>query len=385
MKRLLVFRPGLAANGTAFEAQLLIYRWLQQQHGWQFTLVRSEDDRFTSSTFEVVALPREAYRSVAGLPLVGPLARRRFLEPLFAGADGVVTVDPTIYAQGLLAIGAAQGKPVFFDTSVTNLGTKRGLVWQAKRALVSPSVRQAAGIVATVPKCLERFRDIGLFDEAIAEKFVVMGHPVDGERFRPPARTEEAGPVRVVVVSRLLPEKGLHYVLEAMQPLLRAGSAELQIVGAGPLRGLLQREVRERGVADRVEFLPPVPHERLPALLGAADLFVNHAAGNSVWEEYFGALNVEAMACGLPCVVSSDGGIPWVIREKGVALLVQSRDVAGLRQALSLLVRSPERRRRMGERARAYALQHYGLDVVGERYHRMLLRGFGITEPAPEV
>ena len=115
----------------------------------------------------------------------------------------------------------------------------------------------------------------------------------------------------------------------------------LQLLGAGPMRAMLEWETAHRGLDGKVQLLAPVSHRELPAIYGQADVFVNHALATSTWEEFFGAVNLEAMACGLPCVLSANGGIPYVVREEGTALFVAERDVSGIHGAVAGLLEEP--------------------------------------------
>lgn len=380
MTHLISFRPGVAANGTAFEAMALIYKYLQKHYGYRVTVVKSAADSFEDAALTVVSVPPYNW-NVSGYTSIWPLPwfNGQYLQSVFASADGILTVDPTIYSQGLLAIRKAKelGRPVWFDASRTDWANSRGLAWKTKQRVLKAALQQTTGIIVTVPKCIERFRDIRLFDAAIASKFTIMGHPVDMQEFMPfPKRSSQDGILRVLVVSRLIPEKGLLYILEAMSPLLHSrDDVQLQILGAGPLESLLQREVAERGLNHKVVFLKPVPHEKLPAILGSADIYVNHAVSLSQWEEFFGAANLEAMACGLPCVLSTSGGIPYAIREEDVAILVAERDIIQLRSALTHLLTSEQARQKLGQRARDYVERYYALPLIAAKYHRMLQQG----------
>jgi glycosyltransferase involved in cell wall biosynthesis len=378
--KIVAFRPGLIGNGTAFECMALIYKYLQDRHGFSFTMVKSEEDRYEDPALEVVSIPAKLWRPIPQTPFFWPSpTRRNRIDKLLSQADGVLTVDPAFYPQGLLAIRAAHrlGKPVWFDASVTLMGMGKTIQWRIAKRVVRPEIARTTGIIVTVPKCIERFRDQALFSEQNADKFCIMGHPVDCGMFCPrPGIVREEGPIRVVVVSRLVPEKGLLYILEAIEPLMRENAAlYLQIVGEGPLKPLLKKEVRERQLDSRVEFLPPVPHRELPQILAMADIFVNHAVAISGWEEFFGVANLEAMACGLPCVLSNNGGITHVMRGDDAACLIAERDVIGMRRALRELVDDPQRRRVMGEQGRRYVQEYYDISVIGEKYRRMLEEG----------
>jgi glycosyltransferase involved in cell wall biosynthesis len=115
-------------------------------------------------------------------------------------------------------------------------------------------------------------------------------------------------------------------------------------------------------VGEGTEQLPPGPQRRLlgcrddmPALYAAADIFLlasHFGEGTSV------AL-AEAMACGLPVIVTDVGDNGAVAQDAG--LVVKARDGDSLRQALSRLVRDPALRARAGETAHARAAG-FGVD-----------------------
>lgn len=386
MSHLLFFRVGAIANESAFEAMSLIYQCLQEKYGYQITIVKSEHDNYQNEAFKIVSISEKAWKVNKYLSLfLMPGLQDSSLRRMFAEADGIVTVDPTAYSQGLLGINEAQraGKPVWLDTSITVPETRRDLMWKLQRRGILKALAQTTGIIATGPKCLERFQDLALLDEAIASKFTIMGHPADTQRFVLQAKlSARDGILRVLVVSRLVPEKGLLYILEAMTPLLRErNNLQLQLIGTGPLKSLLSREVSERALEDKVLFRNPVPHGELAEIIGSADLFVSHAVSTSGWEEYFGASNIEAMSCGLPCVLTSSGGTPYTVREKDVAVMVEDRNIIQLRTAIAQLLDSESERLEMGQRARNYVERYYAVATIAEKYHRMLQRGMalGIT------
>lgn len=116
---------------------------------------------------------------------------------------------------------------------------------------------------------------------------------------------------------RLVSEKGVKELVEAVaelndKPLARP--LVLMLVGAGPLKPMLM----ERASSCQWLKLPDaVPHQELPNLLQAMDLLVlgSHPVHTKTvcWEEQFGHILIEAMACGCVAAGSSSGAIPEVI------------------------------------------------------------------------
>lgn len=381
MVHLLSYRPGVISNGTAFEAMASIYKYLQKNYGYEFTIVKSKADNYDDPSFKVISISSCDWKNqLSYLPLVTLLDQSSEVEALLNKIDGVLTVDPTAYSQGLFAIKKSNylKKPVWFDTSKTNLRAVKTLDWRLKRKfLVKESIKCCTGIIATVPKCLERFQDLGLLDESVASKFYIMGHPVDMNQFKSCERLSKSDHIlRVLVVSRMVPEKGLLYILEAMTPILENNpQVQLQLLGSGILKPLIEQQVYERGLNNQVVFLNPVPHKELALILKQADVFVSHALSTASWEEYFGAANLEAMACELPCVLTSSGGISYAVRENDAAIFVDERNIIQLREAVIHLLGNEQKRIEIGRKARGYVERHYSLPVIAQRYHQMLQKG----------
>jgi glycogen(starch) synthase len=133
------------------------------------------------------------------------------------------------------------------------------------------------------------------------------------------------------------------------------------LVGDGPERPALERDVGRLGLGDRVRFLGFVPHDLVPAVLTHADVLVLP----SLYEE-LGTVLLEAMWVGLPIVASRTGGIPDVIEDGINGLLVPPGDPRVLAGAIDRLLGSPDLARRLAEAARQGAKQ-YDWEVLAER------------------
>jgi glycosyltransferase involved in cell wall biosynthesis len=367
-------RPGVAENETAFEAMAKIYKWLEDRRDCTFRIVTSESDSFTDPELSVSSIPKKAWApTVPNIPIfLRRFQYRNHLDPTIEWADVVLTLDPTIFYQGALVIDRShrKGTPVLFDASKTIADTDPH--WHLIRPRLERAVADTTRIIATVPKVLERYREIGLFEAIDLSGFRIMGHPVDTAQFSPPVERDDNSPTQVISVTRMVPEKGVYYTLEALDPLIRRGEITLSFLGQGPMEASIRAEAERREIADGVRLLGTVPHDEVPDVLRAADVFVNHAVSTDSWEEYFGAANLEAMACGLPCVLTDCGGISYVIREEGVATFVPQRDVSALRKAVETLATDVDERRKLGTAARDYVERTYAIDIIGDRFMRML-------------
>jgi phosphatidylinositol alpha-mannosyltransferase len=165
---------------------------------------------------------------------------------------------------------------------------------------------------------------------------VVYFHP-NGRR---PADALTRGP-RLLFLGRLDPRNGLDTMLAAMPAVLEAfPSAQLIVVGDGPLRGRYERAARP--LAGSVRFAGQVFDER-PEYYGGADMYLCPTSRAS-----FGITLLEAMACGTPMVVSDIIGFRELIDGGAEAVLVPASDPHAWARAVIALTSDPARRERMG-------------------------------------
>lgn len=218
----------------------------------------------------------------------------------------------------------------------------------------------------------------GIADEAVAggiarERLVWMPNPVDVEEFAPAAdkaalRRElgfEAAARVVAYVGRLAEEKELPTLLSALARLKeRYPEARAVLVGDGPERGALERQVNELGLADRVVFTGRQPIPNVIRYLQASDVFALLSE-----REGFPCALAEAMAVGMPSLVSRIPANEQLVREDVEGRLVGYRDVEATTKALEDLLCAPAvRAAEMGRRARQVILENYSTELIAQRY-----------------
>ncbi len=178
----------------------------------------------------------------------------------------------------------------------------------------------------------------------------------------PPLPALAAGPV-LLFVGRLAKQKGVDLLLRAVQQLAGDGRAfSLLIAGDGPLRPALEQQADALGVAARVRFLGM--RGDIPALLRRADLYVLPSRYEGL---PIGLL--EALAVGVPCVVTDVNEHAVVIRDGREGLVVPPEDPAALASALETLLADAPRRAAMAASATARA-ERYSLDRMCARIFR---------------
>jgi glycosyltransferase involved in cell wall biosynthesis len=156
-------------------------------------------------------------------------------------------------------------------------------------------------------------------------------------------REPPAGPPRVVYAGRLVAEKGVRTLLNAVSAF--PPGVRLAVVGSGRL----EREVRDRVRAERlpVDLLGPTD----PAGVGAHLRASTAAVLPALWWENCPMAVLEAAAQGVPVVASAVGGIPELVDDGVTGRLVAPGDADTLATAVTDLVADPEAARRMGRLA----------------------------------
>ncbi len=152
----------------------------------------------------------------------------------------------------------------------------------------------------------------------------------------------------VVFLARLVPSKRPMDFINAAIRLVRDGRRDTTFViaGDGRERAACERAVRHAGLTDTVRFAGTVPHDDVPLLMGASDVFVSTSTLTNR------ALpTCEAMICGVPVVAYDTGDTATVVRAGETGALVDDGDVGALADAIGLLLESESARKRMADAA----------------------------------
>lgn len=229
--------------------------------------------------------------------------------------------------------------------------------------------------------------DALILEGAPADKVHLSGAGVDVEAYSPgppdldalaplgiPARV--AGETTLFWAGRLVWEKGASDAICALGLLMRAGGGaayRLLLAGDGPDLGKLRAMAARAGVADRVHFLGRVSLGQMIALYRLSDMCLVPSVPTPRWQEQFGCVLIEAMACGCPVVATRTGAIAEVVGNAGV--LVAPAQHTELADAVGRL--AGERAARAA-RGRAWVVEQYSNGVVADRIrtvYRSLLDG----------
>ena len=173
----------------------------------------------------------------------------------------------------------------------------------------------------------------------------------DDEHYSCGEQTLGRGRLRLALVGRMVPEKGVCDSVRVLAD-LHAGKgmdAELVLAGSGPELTSAMALARQLGVQDRVEHRPWLATPELAQLYRETHVVLAPSRSTATWAEQFGRMIVEGQASGCVIVGYDSGSIPEVGGDP--ALLVREGDVDSLVQAAALVLSDPEEfeaRRRSG-------------------------------------
>lgn len=212
-----------------------------------------------------------------------------------------------------------------------------------------------------------------------SEKIEVIWCGVDRSAFRPapkdPSLSERLGigPFNkedfvVLAVAQLLPLKGVAELLSATKLLVERNvvpNLKVVVVGEGPMRRELESRRERMGLTGRF-FLPgKFSYAEMGKIHNFADVFVLPSIPQPTWQEQFGHVLSESMACGKAIVTTYCGSIPDVVAD--TALLVQPADALALADAIDRLARDRALRDRMGTMSFARAEKLFDANAVAAR------------------
>lgn len=192
---------------------------------------------------------------------------------------------------------------------------------------------------------------------------------VDTKLFRPAQAEELGSQYRIAYVGRIIEEKGVDLLIKAFVHIAAEfESWQLIIVGAGEYEKQLIDYTVTKKLLDRIEFHPPVTHEKIAKFLRTVDILVLHSLDTQNWREQFGHVLIEAMACKV-CVVGSNAGeIPNVIANAGI--IVQQGDEDALYKALHSLITQPSLRKQLAQQGFNRVTQEYTHSIIAEKTYK---------------
>ena len=185
--------------------------------------------------------------------------------------------------------------------------------------------------------------------------------------------------LRLLYAGSLVPHKGVHTAIGAMQELVRQGAVvpgaedapQLTVVGSGrpDYEAALRKAVQESGLQECVHFAGRVPRDKMPACLAAHDVLVFP----SEWPEPLARMMQEAMASGAVVIGTVTGGSGELLVDGETGLVFAPRDAAALAAQIRRLQAEPALVDRLAAAARQRVEEHFGFERMLDQVEGILV------------
>lgn len=346
--------PPVWLGGTEV-ATYNIARELAQRHEVH-VLTTSDKGQTKESRQDGFTVHRVAQRSIFLFDMltfsIGCLLKLRQINPGIVQAQGIIPPGvPAFLSKKLLGrpyVVCGQGSDVYLRSRVNDLVSKQ--VLKEARAVISLTndMRNAAQSisqrdVSVIPNGVS----LSSFDNLSPQPLRKILNISDEERV-------------ILFVGTLRPVKGVKYLIEAMSIINHVDDrVRLLLVGGGEERGNLEILAKRLAVADKVNFMGKVPHQKVPEFMSASDVFVLPSLS-----EGFPLTILEAMASGLPVVASRVGGLPEIIQEGKNGFLTEPGNPKDIAEKVLGVLGNSQLRRRMSSHNREKAKEYSWERVV---------------------
>jgi N-acetyl-alpha-D-glucosaminyl L-malate synthase BshA len=229
--------------------------------------------------------------------------------------------------------------------------------------LVKFSIEESDGVTA-----VSRFlKEKTLTNYHIEKDIEVIHNFIDTEAYKPEPNevlrkhiAPESEKV-LVHVSNFRKVKRVTDTILILQHIKKKLPAKLLLVGDGPDRSECERLARELNLQDDVKFLGK--QDNLPEILSASDLFLMPSQSES-----FGLSALEAMACGVPVVSSSVGGLPELILQNETGFIAEFGDVERMAKYSIDLLKNDRKRKIFSQNSRERAIKQFETSLIVPQY-----------------
>lgn len=326
--------------------------------------VYRDEDMKTSLRWDVELLDGYRHRFLKNLSSNPDGGYLRLVNPglvpelMSGGYDAVIFFTGWGSVTALLGLAACRllRIPAFLYGDSSLPPPEDSLAASARAAMIRQIFAMASGFMVSGVRNADYYAHYG----ADRRSFFLLPWAVDNDRFaaassfspgerdafreRHGIRPEQ---MAIVFSAKLVPRKDPLTLLRAFAAMQARDRAALLFLGDGELRGALEQMARDQGLRD-VHFAGFVNQQELPRYYGACDLFVLPST-----YEPRGAVINEAMACGLPVIVTDRcGSIGDIVVDGDNAFVYPAGDAGALREKLDLLATDEALRARMAARSR---------------------------------
>ena len=310
--------------------------------------------------------------AIGNAPLIPRIAALRGFDVLHLHYPFMFGAELTMAARAKPS-GRDQALLVHYKNRIVGKGHRRAIFETYEHTVAPLLIRSADRICVLSRDHAESVPYLSRALERTPERLREMPNGVDTAVFSPGGdgaglRARLGIPAGAVVAAFVATLDRAHHFKRldvAIEALGRARHpVHLVVAGDGELLDGYRAAAGAAGVGERVHFLGRVPQSQLPAVLRAGDLMLLTTEP----PESFGIVLIEAMACGLPSVVTEYPGVRAVVDDGETGLLTPRGDAAAVAAALDRMAEmGPEQRERMGAAGREKAERSWGWASLTDR------------------
>ena len=228
-----------------------------------------------------------------------------------------------------------------------------------KKRIIEKNLKNYTAIASTSYCMAEETKK---YLENKSKEIFITPFGVDTEKFKNLNIEKRENEINIGIVKTLTEKYGIEYLIKAIKELENILDIEnykkirLLIYGKGELKNKLEDLTKELQIEDKVIFKGYISNEDVPKALNEMDIFVVPSILDS---ESFGVAAVEAMACEIPVIASSVGGLKEVIVDKETGYLVPKKDHKEIAKYLKKLILDKNLRTSLGKNGRKRVLENY--------------------------
>ncbi|MGV8168628.1 MAG: glycosyltransferase family 4 protein [Candidatus Nanoarchaeia archaeon] len=183
--------------------------------------------------------------------------------------------------------------------------------------------------------------------------------------------------INLLIVARMLPYKRYEDLIRTIAHLKNNTSLNftLSIRGEGPLQDEIKALIKELDVSDKIVFLERTAHEQMRKLYAEHDVLILPS-----YNEAIGMVVPEAMACGLPAIVSDTCGATTYIQNGENGCLFKTFDYKDLAKKI-ILLKNSNKRKVMGKHAEQHIKKHYSVEIINNKFEKIINDAINIKIP----
>jgi glycosyltransferase involved in cell wall biosynthesis len=331
--------------------------------GHEVTVICADEPRGSSSEWPGLKVRRLWFPAKIANTNITPALPLHLLKQPF---DVVHTHLPTPWmADWSALIGRARGKGVVITcyNDIVGSGFSAAVARLYASTFLPLTLTLAHRVVVNSDDALDR---PGLIRGLPDQKVRVVPNGVDANQFRPKPDRRGAGTIGfLAVLDEFHRYKGLDVLLRAARQIIDRGCPiKLAIGGAGTLSHEYEQLARDLGLNGRVDFLGRV--DDVTDFYNACEVFVLPTTDRQ--QEGFGLVALEAMACGVPVIVTEAAGIAGLVKDFQAGVVVPPGDPASLAGAIEDLITTPARAHQLGQNGRRAVETDLNWMAIARRY-----------------